>query len=215
MIYLRSFGFLAISSCVAITSFVAVGCSSSTSGGGGETDSGAAKTDSGTPSGDTGAASDTGTAADTGVAVDTGTPVDTGATSDDTGAPADTGSATETGPGDSSITCNGTPATHAVTVGPNSSLTFSPSALTICPGDTVTWTWAGSGHDVTSGTNGTPDNNFCNGATSGDPGDTNCAMAPLENAGFVYSHVFPTAGTFPYYCRPHFSFGMTGTITVQ
>jgi plastocyanin len=73
--------------------------------------------------------------------------------------------------------------------------------------------WAGSGHDVTSGTVsggvGTPDNKFCN------QNNTDCANAPLENAGNTYSFVFTTAGSYSYYCRPHASFGMTGTITVQ
>jgi plastocyanin len=33
--------------------------------------------------------------------------------------------------------------------------------------------------------------------------------------GAMYEHPFAQAGTFPYYCSVHFSFGMTGIITVQ
>jgi plastocyanin len=111
-------------------------------------------------------------------------------------------------------TCSGTPATHDVQVG-GSTFTFTPATLTICAGDTVHWVWMGTGHDVESGTNGTADNKFCSGTSPTDPGDTNCAMAPLQNAGFTYDHVFTTAGSFPYFCRPHASIGMVGTITVQ
>jgi plastocyanin len=118
----------------------------------------------------------------------------------------------------SSITCPDSPTTHMVTVALNKTYTFTPQDLTICTGDTVAWTWAGNGHDVTSGTTtgagtaagmGTPDNNFCN------QNNMDCANAPLENSGNTYSFQFMTAGTFPYYCRPHVIYGMTGSITVQ
>jgi plastocyanin len=108
--------------------------------------------------------------------------------------------------------CNGTPATHDVQVG-GTSFTFTPSALSICKGDTVHWVWMGGPHTVTSGTvtggAGTADNNFCN------QNDTNCSANPTENAGNTYDHTFATSGAFPYFCRPHAGSGMTGTITVQ
>jgi plastocyanin len=31
----------------------------------------------------------------------------------------------------------------------------------------------------------------------------------------MYDHTFTTAGTFPYFCAPHASSGMVGTIVVQ
>jgi hypothetical protein len=37
----------------------------------------------------------------------------------------------------------------------------------------------------------------------------------LTGAGATFSHTFPTAGTFEYFCVPHCSFGMKGTIVVQ
>jgi plastocyanin len=155
---------------------------------------------------------DSGTVADTSSSVtDTGSTVtDTGSTVTDTGAAADTGSTvTDTGAGaDSAITCNGTPTTHDVQVG-GVSFSFTPSTLTICAGDTVHWVWMGSGHTVTSGTNGTADNKFCN------QNNMNCSANPTESTGNTYDFTFATAGTFPYFCRPHASLGMTGTITVQ
>ena len=98
---------------------------------------------------------------------------------------------------------------HTVTVGPTGSLTFEPSTLTIGVGETVHWVWQSSGHTVTSGTGGTPDNKFCS------PNDQNCATAATSNSGATYDHTFGAAGTYPYFCRPHAAAGMTGTITVQ
>ena len=43
-----------------------------------------------------------------------------------------------------------------VTVGPNGDLVFSPSSVTIHPGDQVRWTWSSSGHSTTSGSPGMP-----------------------------------------------------------
>jgi plastocyanin len=86
---------------------------------------------------------------------------------------------------------------------------FSPANLTIHVGDTVRWTWGSSGHNVVSGTGGNADGRFCS------PSDGGCANAPLSSAGTTYEHTFTTAGTFPYFCAVHVSFGMTGTIKAQ
>jgi len=99
--------------------------------------------------------------------------------------------------------------TADVTVGMNGGLTFSPQNVVIHPGDTVRWTWAASGHSVTSGTAGAADGRFCS------PNDASCSAGTLSPAGTVYTHTFTTAGTFPYFCAVHFSMGMTGTVTVQ
>ncbi len=77
---------------------------------------------------------------------------------------------------------------------------FSPSLLTIQPGDTVTWTWASSFfHSVTSGKPGIADGLF----------DSGTHRSP-----FTFSYTFPNAGTFDYYCIPHLDMGMTGRIIV-
>ncbi|MCL5280736.1 MAG: PQQ-dependent sugar dehydrogenase [Planctomycetes bacterium] len=81
---------------------------------------------------------------------------------------------------------------------------FSPQNVTIAVGDTVTWTNTGSfTHTTTSGTTtgGTrhPDGLWDSGS-----------LLP----GKSFSHVFAQAGTFPYYCTPHFT-SMTGTVTVN
>lgn len=72
--------------------------------------------------------------------------------------------------------------------------TFTPKAITIRVGDTVTWTNAGGIHTVT-----------------GDGADPFCGTA---NVPIACSHTFTAVGTFPYHCVPHQAFGMVGSVTV-
>jgi plastocyanin len=78
---------------------------------------------------------------------------------------------------------------------------FTPGAVSIQPGDTVNWVWfsVGLSHSVTSGSNGNPDGVFDSG---------------IHRDPFTFSFTFPNAGTFPYYCIPHLSMGMVGTVFV-
>ena len=98
-----------------------------------------------------------------------------------------------------------------VMVGPAGTLTFSPSTVNISVGDTVRWTWAHSGHSVTSGdsTACTADGQFCS------PNNTNCSTCVTSNTGFVYEFTFTQAGSFSYHCCVHCALGMTGTVNVQ
>ena len=92
-------------------------------------------------------------------------------------------------------------ATVTVTVtGNDYSFYFSPSSVTIQPGDTVRWTWNLSGHSSTSGTPGAPDGLWDSG---------------ILNQGAMFTHTFNSAGSFPYYCTVHGQCcGMTGMVTV-
>jgi plastocyanin len=87
-----------------------------------------------------------------------------------------------------------------VTVVKASGMQFSPAQVHIKVGDIVRWTWSGESHNVVSGTNCTPDGKF----TSG----------PEAESGDLEQH-FETAGTFPYFCAPHCSMGMTGEVIVE
>ncbi len=93
-----------------------------------------------------------------------------------------------------------------VTVGPD--LAFHPDTLTISVGDTVRWTWVGSGHSVTSGDPCTVNGQFCS------PDDMNCGLGILSNAGTVYEHTFAQTGTYSYFCFAHCAFGMAGVVNV-
>ena len=78
---------------------------------------------------------------------------------------------------------------------------FSPAQVTIKVGQTVRWKWSGSTHSVVSGSDcSTEDGKF----KSGEPA-----------SGGVFDKKFETAGTFPYYCQPHCSMGMKGTVVVE
>jgi len=90
-------------------------------------------------------------------------------------------------------------ATITVTVG-NGGFFFSPSSVTIHPGDTVRWTFSSTGHSTTSGTPGMPNGLWDSG---------------ILNQGAVFTRTFNTVGSFPYYCTPHGSCcGMVGTVRV-
>jgi plastocyanin len=98
-------------------------------------------------------------------------------------------------------------ATVTVEVAPQKSWSFRPNPVFIQPGDTVRWEWKSTGHyhTVTSGPfipggGGTPDGLFDSGAHM--------------STTFVFSHTFPTAGKFPYFCEFHDTVGMTGTVVV-
>lgn len=75
------------------------------------------------------------------------------------------------------------------------------STTTIHAGDTVQWIWVSGTHSTTSGT---------------------CAVGCVANglwdsgvlSGGSFSHTFPTAGTFPYFCLVHGTM-MQGSVVVQ
>jgi plastocyanin len=78
------------------------------------------------------------------------------------------------------------PADQTVTVGPG--MSFTPATVTVVPGETVTWTWAGAPHSSTS--------NATSGPEFWDSG--------VLSTG-TFSHLFSTPGTYPYYCIIHSS----------
>ena len=81
-------------------------------------------------------------------------------------------------------------ATTAVSVADNN---FSPAAITVARGATVTWTWTGRNpHTVT----------FDDGTTS------------AQQTTGTYQRAFAAAGTYPYHCVVHGTL-MSGTVTVQ
>lgn len=77
---------------------------------------------------------------------------------------------------------------------------FSPANATIKAGESVTWVWNGGSHTVTNGT---------------DPNlpETRLFDEPQKSSG-SFTYTFATPGSYPYFCRVHFTMGMKGTITV-
>jgi plastocyanin len=95
--------------------------------------------------------------------------------------------------------------TKEVIVGPGGSLVFEPAELTIAPGTTVKFVWESDNHNVVPESQ--PDGANWQG-TEGAPSKT-------YNTGYEYSYTFETTGTYEYFCQPHKTAGMVGTITVQ
>jgi plastocyanin len=113
----------------------------------------------------------------------------------------------------SACSSNTAPAGNTITV-PSGALQYSPTSLTIAPGDAVRFTWSTGAitHNVT-------------------PASGNPTALPSSSAGAPplplvasadFSITFPTAGVFRFYCGQHGAnptpttvTGMSGTITVQ
>ena len=92
-------------------------------------------------------------------------------------------------------------ATVTVEVGASGGFSFSPSSVTIQPGDTVQWVWIGDhNHSVTSGTEATSNGIFNSG---------------IHTNPFTFSFTFPNTGTFEYFCIPHIGLSMVGVVEVS
>jgi len=81
-----------------------------------------------------------------------------------------------------------------VAVGADGTL-FTPPAITVSTGTTVTWEWEGPNHNV----------------VAQDPETTFNSGEPQSSGTFEYT--FENAGGYPYLCEPH-SFQMKGYVTV-
>ncbi len=81
-------------------------------------------------------------------------------------------------------------------------LAFSPAAVVVDSGTEVVWEWTGNGgaHNVVSADSS---------AASFDSGET------VESSSETFSQTFDSAGNQLYYCTPHQSLGMHGTVIVE
>ncbi len=94
-------------------------------------------------------------------------------------------------------------ATKTVKVGPGGKLVFEPADLQISPGTTVKWVWESNTHNVIPESQ--PDGAGWKGTGS---------ESETFDSGYTYEHTFSTAGSYEYFCQPHKTAGMTGTIQV-
>ena len=91
----------------------------------------------------------------------------------------------------------------SITVGAgDQGLAFSPPAVIVSSGTTVTWEWNGEGgaHNVVAADSA---------AESFDSGEQQ------EGSDVTFEHTFESAGNNPYYCTPHQSLGMHGAVIVE
>jgi len=96
-------------------------------------------------------------------------------------------------------------ADQTVLVGDNNENKFTPASVTIKPGDTVTWQYAGgTDHTVTSTT------------ANWDKNDRIGVQTPPNvTGGITTSYKFDVAGTYRYICTTHKNAGMKGTVVVS
>ncbi len=77
-----------------------------------------------------------------------------------------------------------------------------PDTVRIQVHQAVTWHWSDGFHTVTNGTG------------SGDPNAGTLFNHPLDSSNTVFTFVFTSNGTFPFFCQPHEGFGMKGVVIV-
>lgn len=85
-----------------------------------------------------------------------------------------------------------------VDVGGGNGLAFTPPAIRIDSGTTVTWEWTGEGgtHNVVH-----------------EDGEFESEL--YSEAGATFEHAFEEAGNYRYYCNPHRGSGMLGGVVVE
>lgn len=120
----------------------------------------------------------------------------TGDGSDDGGDGDDTGDGT-----DDEGTDGGGTADETIRVGPGGDLVFDPAETSVDVGATVEWVWDSDTHTVTP-------------ERIPDGSDWEGTGTTTHDAGYSHSHTFETEGKYDYYCEPHRSAGMVGTLLV-
>lgn len=96
--------------------------------------------------------------------------------------------------------------------------TFEPKTATIESGETVRWTNESDiQHTVTAYADEVPDEAtyFASGGLGSERAARNRINEGLIAPGKYYEHTFDQPGTYGYYCIPHESSGMVGTIRVK
>jgi len=99
----------------------------------------------------------------------------------------------------------------------NDDLAFVPAEIEIAAGDTIGWTNVGSfRHTVTAYEDDLPEGAayFASGGFDSEQ------AARVETGGYLeetesYAHTFETEGAYEYYCIPHETAGMVGTVEVR
>lgn len=103
-----------------------------------------------------------------------------------------------------------------VVAGPDGDLVFDPQGLTVAVGETVTWGFASSGHNVSGRPEHSDVVSLPNGAEPfASYGADGAPLGSHVPQGDTYEHSFDAAGEFVYVCVPHVNQGMVGTVRVE
>ena len=108
-------------------------------------------------------------------------------------------------------------AQETTTVDMTDDLVFDPDEIQISPGTTVTWENVGSiGHSVTAYEDEIPDDAeyFASGGFDSESAARNAYPEGEVAGGETYEYTFETEGEYGYFCIPHESAGMIGTVIV-
>lgn len=103
------------------------------------------------------------------------------------------------------------------TVEMTDNLTYEPESVSIAQGGTVTWENVGSAdHTVTAYQNEIPNDAtyFASGGFNSEQEARQDISGGLLGASETYEHTFKVPGSYEYYCIPHESSGMIGTVRV-
>ena len=95
---------------------------------------------------------------------------------------------------------------------------FDPPTITAAVGETVTWVnQEGDSHTVTAYEDKIPDGAayFASGGANDQEGATGDVGAGLLQNGETFEVTFDTPGRYEYFCIPHESEGMKGTVIVE
>lgn len=126
-----------------------------------------------------------------------------------------TGSSPGSGSGSNSSTGSGTDGgPPEVASGPNGNNVFTPEAVEISVGETVTWTFESAGHNVSAKPEDDPNVEIPDGATPFASYEGHKSYQLVEK-GESYEYTFETPGKYTYVCIPHAASGMVGTVTVS
>ncbi len=104
--------------------------------------------------------------------------------------------------------------TNEVLSGPNGDFVFEPETIEISTGDTVTWTFESTGHNVGAKPEDSDRVKLPSGADPFASYAGNKVYQTVEK-GDTYEHTFETPGEYVYVCVPHVVSGMVGTVIVS
>jgi len=113
--------------------------------------------------------------------------------------------------------CLGGSPASSKTVEMTDDLAFRPDAVSVAQGGTITWENVGSvGHTVTAYEDRIPEGAtyFASGGFGSERAARNDVTGGLIGEGETYTHTFDLAGTYEYFCIPHESTGMVGSVEV-